>query len=141
MAGSTESLHRGLDWMTNILKWIAWGGLAALTLFHAVLLYIAEIGFKFNQSGSTPGDLQYGWLVLLFKVLGLALASRTGFVLLLVGIIDWGAGIFFFGMHNQHLCFGKALLNDWFGFLFVLLALIYFAVRQWQLRQVQSYST
>src|SRR5207253_10720281 len=96
MAGSTESLHRGLDWMTNILKWIAWGGLAALTLFHAVLLYIAEIGVKVNQSGSTPRDLQYGWLVLLFTLLRLSLASRTGFGSLLVGIIDCGSGIFFF---------------------------------------------
>jgi len=127
--------------MRNIFRWIVWAALAVLTLFQGVLLSIGDFGFRFNQSGSLPGSLQFGWLLFCFKVLGLALAWRSGLLLLLVGIIDWGSGIFFFGMHNQHLSFGAALFNDWLGFTFVLLASVYVAIRQRQFRHAQSYST
>lgn len=115
--------------MKNSAEWITLICLGVLTLFEGLLLGLGQFGHDFNAGGPNPLSLQYGWLLLVLKIVGLAVSRRTGLPLLIVGIIGWIYGIVFFQMHTRHLSFGASLGNGWLESSFVILAAIYVAVR------------
>ncbi len=47
-------------------------------MFDAVLQYFSQLGHDFNSGGPNPPGLQYGWLILALRVVGLAVSRKSG---------------------------------------------------------------
>jgi hypothetical protein len=113
--------------MKNVIGWIMLICLGALTLLDASILCLGQFGFEFNQGGAIPRGLQYGWLALACKVVGLGVSRRTGVLMIIGGLIDWTYSIFL-PMQSQHMPFVTALSNSPLDGAYLLLAVIYIVV-------------
>lgn len=115
-------MRKTLGWVTLIL-------LGALTVFEALILCLGQFGSDFTQGGPEPRSLQYGWLALVCKVVGLGISRRTGLLLLVGGLIDWIYALFI-QMHGHHQALGAAISNSPLDGAYVLLAVIYIVATQ-----------
>lgn len=113
--------------MKNVIRWVTLICLGALTLFEAFILCLGQFGFDFTQGGPEPHGLQYGWLALACKIVGLGVSRRTGVLMIVGGLIDWIYAILL-SMQGQHLPFVNALLNSPLDGAYLLLAVIYIVV-------------
>jgi hypothetical protein len=111
--------------MKKTLGWIVLATLTLLTVFDGLLLALGQFGHDFNNGGSNPPSLQYGWLFFVLKVAALALSRRSSLPLLVIGVADWTYGVAIFQMHIRHLPFTSASGEGWMETSFLLLAAIY----------------
>ena len=111
--------------MKKALGWVLLAALTLLTAFDGLLLALGQFGHDFNDGGSNPPSLQYGWLFFVLKVAALAISRRSSLPLLAIGIADWAYGVIIFQMHIRHLPFTSALGEGWMETSFLLLAVVY----------------
>ena len=122
------------DPMRKIVGWGTLILLGSLTLFETLILCLGQFGFDFAQGGPESRGLQYGWLALACKAIGLGISRRTGLLMIGGGLIDWTYSILL-QMHGQHQSLGAALTNSLLDGAYVLLAVIYIVVtRRWWVR-------
>jgi hypothetical protein len=115
-------MRRAVGWVTLIL-------LGALTIFEGLVLCLGQFGSDFTQGGAEPRGLQYGWLALVCKVVGLGISRKTGLLMIVGGLIDWIYAMVI-QMHGHGQSLGAALSNSPLDGAYVLLAVIYIVVAQ-----------
>jgi len=114
--------------MKKIIEWIILILLGVLTLFETLILCLGQFGTDFTQGGPEPHGLQFGWLVLICKIVGLGISRRTGLLMLAAGLFNWLYSVVFIQMQAQHQSFGVALSKSPLDGAYLILALLYIVV-------------
>lgn len=114
-------MKKTMEWITLIL-------LGALTLFETLILCLGQFGTNFTQGGPEPRGLQFGWLVLICKIVGLGISRRTGLLMLAAGLFNWLYSVIFIQMQAQHQSFSVALSKSPLDGAYLILVLLYIVV-------------
>jgi hypothetical protein len=118
--------------MRRLVGWLALISLGGVTVFDGLLLSVAQTGNDFVQGGPEPAGLQFAWVMLACKIIGLGFSPWTGTPMIAIGLIDWIASVAFLPPPLPRQPFFSNLMDSAFFWAYPLLAVIYTAAtRRW----------